>query len=164
MPRFLLLFAFFPNYLFAQSLSGTETSVGYVNDITLSEKGTFRGFAFGDPRKKVKKNEPLHLSSENDSTLLYTYSTQQHDSVDVVYYFDEKGLAKSFVIAFVLNDDAEEASLTARFADYYTSKFGPFATKDLGGKVWKSPFGYQVEMRLIQDESGTGTEIIYSPL
>jgi hypothetical protein len=159
-----ILFLFPPYFLFCQTASIPEKEMTpFVKKLFLSEKGTFQAPLLGSTKKEVKKREQHSLTYEDDSTLLYKIGFQDSDSVEMVYYFDQNGLCKSFVIAYVLNEEEDEQRLNHSLCEFYGKELGPSRELDNSRRKWVSNKGYQIEMTFLQDESGSGTEIIYTP-
>jgi hypothetical protein len=131
-----------------------------------SEKGVFRGSNFNDTKTSIKKREKLTLTAENDSILCYELLLHEGDSSNILYYFyyfNREMKLNSFAISFSLENDDLDLSLKKNLFAYFNRKFGSPFVPDPSHALWKTGLGFQVEMVFLNDESGTGTELIYSP-
>lgn len=163
MPRLSVLsFTCFVLISFCDVLSVSAQQTDLATKIVLSEPGFFRGHQWGESKKQIKLKEKLSLQSENDTLLGYVLHLEDSTLVDVQYLFDSIGTTKKFVLGFVAPEDAQEKILQENFIAYYNQKFGSPIFQGEGNKRWNSKQGYIVDLRNIKDESGSGTEIIYS--
>ena len=108
-----------------------------VQQIMITDTAVFRTFSLGNKPEEVKKRETALLMESDSSFLYYESKKSDSSSFNVMYNFDEEGLAEIQSDIYLSNATQGDEAFE-QFKKYFNDHYGESTAKQ-GYMVWTIP-------------------------